>query len=145
MKLRMSRKLTYASGLLACFRCELDFTDEEKERVFAEPDRHEELIQHLEDVFQMTPLEIVAEVISRYEHLNGTAAKIFSSYNEFIGILADPEKRDKLETLQDQQAESDPLYQTVRGLSRDFRDGLLEFFFDSHSQMENLTKNYGVF
>ncbi|MGH9587431.1 MAG: hypothetical protein ACRD3F_10800, partial [Acidobacteriaceae bacterium] len=145
IKLRMSRKLTYVSGLLACFRCELDFSEEEKLGVFGDPNRHEELIRHLEQIFQMTPLEIVAEVLSRYQHLKPTAAKIFNSYDGFIGILADSEKRQHLEALKEEEAEFDTVYQAARELSHQFRDGIVEFFFDPKSPMEMLTKNYGVF
>lgn len=33
----------------------------------------------------------------------------------------------------------------ARRLSHDYRDGLLELFFDQKSGLFNLTKNYGVF
>ena len=46
---------------------------------------------------------------------------------------------------QEEDADSDEIYQSARRLSHTFRDGLLEFFFDPESGMETLTKNYGVF
>ena len=42
VKLRMSRKLIYVSGLLACYRSHLDFTDEQRREIFANPDGQKE-------------------------------------------------------------------------------------------------------
>ncbi len=50
-----------------------------------------------------------------------------------------------LEDLTEANADTDEIYQRARGLSHTFRDGLLEFFFDPKSEMDELTKNYGVF
>ena len=81
----------------------------------------------------------------RYPHLDDAARKIFNSYNEFLGILANSEQRKHLECLVEEDAENDDLYQKARGLSHRFRDGLLEFFFDNKSGIDELTKDYGVF
>src|SRR6266481_8568710 len=40
IKLRMSRKLIYVSGLLACYRCHLDYSQQDRKVIFADPDRH---------------------------------------------------------------------------------------------------------
>jgi predicted nucleotidyltransferase len=145
IKLRMSRKLIYVSGLLACYRCHLDFDDKERSEIYGDPSRQKEIIEHLESIFRSTPLDIVANVLLRYPHLEGAARKIFGSYDEFVGILSDPEKRDRLEKLPDSDAGTDITYQRARTLSHDYRNGLVEFFFDDQSEMLNLTKNYGVF
>lgn len=144
-KLRMSRKLIYVSGLLACFRCHLDFTEEQRQTIFADPNRRQEVIEHLERIFQDTPLEIVATVLHRYEHLDKTALKILGSYDAFIGMLADSEIRTGLELLSEEAADADSVYQQARELSHTFRDGVLEFFFDTKSELDAMTKNYGVF
>jgi predicted nucleotidyltransferase len=145
IKLRTSRKLIYVSGLLACFRCHLDFSDEQREALFADASRRQEIIEHLEKIFQGTPLDIAATVLNRFPHLDETAKKILGSYDEFIGILGDENVRSHLESLSEKDADKDELYQKARLLSHTFRDGLLEFFFDSKSELELLTKNYGVF
>lgn len=145
IKLRMSRKLIYVSGLLACYRCHLDYSTEDRQAIFADPDRHKEVVEHLEMVFRETPLEIVAGVLLRYPHLGEAAKKIFSSYNEFLAILADDRSRGRLESLTEDRADNDEIYQQARQLSHSFRDGLLDFFFDRESELDSLTKNYGVF
>lgn len=144
IKLRMSRKLIYVSGLLACYRCHLDYSLEDRKAIFSNEDRHE-VVEHLGQVFRQTPLEIVAEVLLRYPHLDDAARRIFSSYNEFLGILADKTNRDHLESLTESDADKDPIYQRARDLSHSFRDGLLDFFFDRDSELGILTRNYGVF
>ena len=145
MKLRMSRKLIYVSGLLACYRCHLDYTPQQRATIFPDPNRRGEVIEHLENVFKSTPLEIVASVLLQLPHLNEAAKIILNSYDEFLGILADQSARDHLENLKEEDAVTDPRYQRVRELSHAFRDGLLAFFFDPKSDMDDLTKNYGVF
>ena len=84
-KLRMSRKLIYVSGLLACYRCHLDFADPSSLEIFRDPSRSKEVVEHLQEVFSLTPLEIVAGVLPQYQHLAGAARKIFDSYNGFPG------------------------------------------------------------
>lgn len=145
IKLRMSRKLVYAAGLLACYRCHIDLSPEQRDKLFGDANGKQEVISHLETVSGMTPLESVAEIFLRYPHLHGSAMKIFDSYDGFVGILSDGDKREHLEKLAEEDGVSDELYQTARALSHTFRDGLLEFFFDAQSEMETLTKNYGVF
>lgn len=145
IKLRMSRKLIYASGLLACFRCHLDYSDSQAMEIFRDPNRHKEVVEHLQKVFALTPLEIVAGVLLRYPHMGTAARAIFDSYDSFLGVMADQEKRDHLEKLKEEDGDSDEIYQHARSLSHTFRDGLLSFFFDQNSSMDVLTKNYGVF
>lgn len=141
----MSRKLIYVSGLLACYRCHLDYSDSDRNQIYADANRRPEVIEHLEEISRKTPLEIVASVLVRYPHLDDASGKILNSYNEFIGILGDETKRTHLENLKEEDADFDTLYQQARKLSHTFRDGLLAFFFDPKSEMDVLTKNYGVF
>jgi hypothetical protein len=93
----------------------------------------------------MTPLEIVADVLLRYPHLDDAARIILNSYDEFVGTLADEGKRTHLENLIEENADNDEIYQRARYLSHVFREGLIDFFFDPKSDLDTLTKNYGVF
>ena len=145
IKLRMSRKLIYISGLLACYQCHLDHTPEGWQRIVGSPDRQEQVVDYFQRVFQQTPLEIVSGILLRYPHLDTAAVQIIGSYNDFLGILADGSQRVHLDTLNENMAENDEVYQRARKLSHSFRDGLLKLFFDTESEMDQLTKNYGVF
>jgi hypothetical protein len=62
-----------------------------------------------------------------------------------IWVTAEGQQRKRLEDLKEEDADDDETYQKARSMSHDFRDGLLEFFFDEKSDMCDLTKNYGVF
>ena len=145
LKLRMSRKLIYVSGLLACFRCHLDHSDPQGAELFRDPSRRKEVVEYLRQILAATPLEIVASVLLRYPHLADATRDIFESYDQFLGILADNVKREHLELLTEESGDSDEVYQYARGLTHRFRDGLLAFFFDQQGEMDDLTKNYGVF
>jgi len=145
IKLRMSRKLIYVSGLLACFGCHLELDDTEREALFRGPDAAKRAIEFFKDTFQRTPLDILCSVLLRHTHLNDTAHRLLSAYHGFISTLADDEKRGHLEALLPERQDDDEVYQELRGLSHQFRDGLLELFFDQQSGLSELTKLYGVF
>jgi predicted nucleotidyltransferase len=145
IKLRMSRKLIYVSGLLACYRCHMDYSPEEWQAIAQSPDRQKQVVDYFSEVFHATPIEIVSDVLLRYPHLDVAADKILGSYNAFLGILADDGQRNHLESLSEGHAEQDSLFQCARGLTHEYRDGLLAVFFDTRSGIDNLTKNYGVF
>jgi predicted nucleotidyltransferase len=145
IKLRMSRKLIYVSGLLACYRCHFDYTAEKWAEITASPDRQEQVNDYFQRIFGETPLNILSGVLLRFPHLDEVATQIIGSYNSFLGILADQSQRKHLEDLLEERAETDETYQNARRLSHAFRDGLSQLFFDGQSEMENLTKNYGVF
>jgi hypothetical protein len=100
----MSRKLLYISGLLACYRCHMDYSDVERLRVYSDPAMRNEVIEHLQAIFRDAPLAIVAGVLLRYPHLDGSAQKILGSYNEFVGMLADEQRRKQLEDLKEGDA-----------------------------------------
>lgn len=145
IKLRMSRKLIYVSGLLACYRFHLSMDAAARKALFSGQGWQQEVVELFEMFFAETPLEIVAGTVLEKPSLAAAAKKIFSAYDEFIGILADEVSRKRLDDLTESEADEDALYQRARRLSHDFRDGLRDFFFDSESGLEELTKNYGVF
>lgn len=140
IKLRMSRKLIYVSGLLVCYECSWH------DRFWRDSTSWKNaIIVWLQSKFLATPLEMLAETLLEYNHLGDTAGKIFDAHDGFLGILADTQKRKHLEELGEDEAGNDSIYQEARALSHAFRDGLEELFFDSASGMEKLTKRYGVF
>jgi predicted nucleotidyltransferase len=68
IKLGLSRKLIYASGLLACFSCHLDIPAEHWGALSASRNP-QLLIEHLRSILRMTPLEILASMLIRYDSL----------------------------------------------------------------------------
>jgi len=152
IKLRMSRKLLFASGLISCFACELGMIQSDCPR----PRRPsaEKCQQCLLPVLQNPPLDNLA---SAFLHAMGSApsgshtlieesaAKAFAAYDNFIAILADAEKRKHLEDLDPTNFEEDSLFTEARTLSRHFRDALQSLFFDGSDHMNKLIRKYGVF
>lgn len=143
IKLRMSRKLLYVAGLLACFRCHLLWEPEDRDRVYQEESFRPEIVEVIYSIFSETPLDIVATFLREHEDLHGTASQLLQSYDEFLGILLDSEQRSHLETLAEGDADSDPIYQEARRISHRFRDALIDLFFGE--KLSPLTRLYGVF
>jgi hypothetical protein len=69
---------------------------------------------------------------------------ILAAYEGFLGILTNEASRKCLEDL-DSDSYDDETFDHARKLSHDFRDGLMDLFFDQKSEMLELTRNYGVF
>ncbi|WP_321473301.1 nucleotidyltransferase domain-containing protein [uncultured Paludibaculum sp.] len=145
LKLRMSRKLIYVSGMLTCFSCHLDATPCSGGASVRDAARAPECIQCLRAKLQLTPLEVIAGTFLRYPHLDSTALELLSAYNDFLGILSSAKSRSKLEKLGEAEYEQDRTYQKARKLSHHFRDALVKLFFDDRSGISDLTKIYGVF
>jgi hypothetical protein len=92
-----------------------------------------------------TPLEILASVFLRFPHLSEAGRTIFEAYDEFLGMLGSEMVRDALEKLPPRPSTDDPIWNRARKVSHEFRNGLLMVFFDSKSDLYDLTKMYGVF
>jgi predicted nucleotidyltransferase len=145
IKLRMSRKLIYVSGLLTCFDCHLGKRTGEVSGSCPAPGRSPECIQCLRRKLESKPLEIIAQTLWRYPHLDETARKLLTAYDGFLGVLASQRSRKRLEHVEEIDYENDPTYQKARYLSHEFRDALLDLFFDEKSGIFELTRMYGVF
>jgi len=149
LKLRMSRKLIYAAGMLTCFSLALDKAEAAKLRS-GEPSSSgnagvEKRVEHFKRLLEKPPLEILAEHLMNHHHLDGAAKKIFNAYDRFLGALANETDRKVLEEMSEEDRGESDLYRSVRQATHEFRDALLEVFFDDQSGLGNLTKSYGVF
>jgi hypothetical protein len=100
-----------------------------------------ELIRTLTDV---SPLELLGRAVMESRNREITRA-IFSSYDRFLEVLADPAARQRLEEVQFEDAVSDPTYTGLREESQTFREGVTRLFFDSHPKLPKLIRNFGVF
>lgn len=144
-KLRMSRKLIYVSGLLTCFSCELQINANPRLFPCPAPGGSPECVACLRDFLRLTPLEILATTLLAFPHLDATALSLFTSYDQFLGMLADQGTRDHLENLLPDPDPSDTTWCVARRITHEFRNSLLELFFDEKSRLYDLTKMYGVF
>ncbi len=130
-KLRMSRKLIFASGLLMCFSCSFVPTSDP-------------LLQYLIDVAKQTPLEKLASALLDYGESSETALKIFNAYDQFLAMLDHEDIRKELENLTADNAAANETFRQVRAFSNDFQEGLNQLFFKNH-HLGPLTMKYGVF
>lgn len=153
LKLRMSRKVIFLSGLLASFSCHVDFCDDaEREAFYAAPGKLEELVHRMEEKFKATPLETIAAALLPYADSNSAVRVLFDAYDEFVGMLADDArdadnktKRDHLEEIAFEELENDRVFQKGRGISHRFQDAIRAIFLTSDNELGRLTIEYGVF
>lgn len=142
-KLRMSRKLMYAAGLLSCFSCEVAFGQSRR--------RHPaqgamDVVEFLSGMVRSTPLDILAQAVLLYfGELSGAGRTLFGAYDEFLKLLHDTDRRAHLERLLPTDADGDAEYQHVREMGTRFQDGLTELFFSGGTPLGRLTTRYGVF
>lgn len=142
IKLRLSRKLIFVSGLLTCFGCSLrDVRPVDAAGHFVVP----EMVHFLRDQIRRTPLESLAEVLLRPDVTPGTVRLLFDAYDDFIGLLADEDKRARLKKLPADELGEDALFREARDLGRRFQDGLDRLFFEEDALLRELIRKYGVF
>jgi hypothetical protein len=144
IKVRMSRKLVYAAGLLSCFRCHLD-----RALWFVEDNSFEmnvaNAVMFLRSTLNQAPLETLANIGIRYPQLHGALESALGAYDDFLALLSDERSRTRLETVPEAEGESDPIFQSARSISHRFREGLLEIFFNPQSEIHQFTRFYAIF
>jgi hypothetical protein len=146
-KLRMSRKLVFAAGLLHCFFCHLDPDAEDARRCMQAPAGDlSPLTEYMEQKLALTPLETVARACLLPGVRVHTARAIFDQYDRFLAILDDEAKRSELEKAQNHEdLRKSRAWDEVRAVSRPFHDGLASLFLSDSEDLRSLTMTYGLF
>jgi len=146
IKLGTSRKLLFASGLLACFWCDPAISRNEKQT----PNK-QSLIDSLGKFLSRTPLErlalffLVHMKTSESESLRTTATSLFGAYDAFLGLLNNQDKRLHLEQLKPADEENDPAFVDARKIRRTFRLAVQEMFLGEDSPLRQHSIEKGVF
>jgi hypothetical protein len=138
IKLRMSRKLLFISGLFMCLSWALYSNDSEGDPLLVQ-----NLVDHLLNWTQRSPLESIATIVERYAP--DLAGDIFGTYDKFLSLLNDGTKRELLEQLAPDEAYEDEGFLEARRLANTFDDALLRLMFESDDDVTKLVKKYGVF
>lgn len=142
-KLRMSRKLIFASGLLVCFGCQLN--SELQEQISSEPnDTKSNLVNYIREQTKLPPLEILAAAVERYNVAKTVGEELFGAYTEFLKVVDDQASREALENLRAADSRTDATFKHIRAISQAFEHALNLLFFEN-SQVSPLTRKYGVF
>jgi hypothetical protein len=138
IKLRMSRKLLFVSGLFMC----ISWLLRTPEGGDSGPG-HQQLIDHLRRWTEQTPLDSLTAIVDAYApHL---ATDIFGPYDLFLHMLSSSTNRERLEGLCPDDAHRDQAFIDARQNSADFNDALTTLLFDSNEDVTRLVKRYGVF
>jgi hypothetical protein len=146
IKLGVSRKLLFASGLLACFWCDPIISRNGNQ----EPSK-QSLINCLDTFLSLTPLERIALFftthlnISESKLLRETAKELFCSYDEFLGLLNDSNKRNRLKKLRQDEEESDEVFREAWKTRKVFRKAIQDMFLGGDSPLRNFSIERGVF
>jgi hypothetical protein len=146
LKLGVSRKLLFASGLLACFWCDPAISKDSDQQ-----QSEQSLIDCLDVFLSRTPLERIAWFfLVQYDESGATsyletAKDLFGSYDDFLCLLNDWEKRTRLEALRPEQETTDPVFYEARMIRRRFRLAIQDMFLGRNSPLYEHSIERGVF
>jgi hypothetical protein len=129
-KLRTSRKVLFAGGLLPLLRCH------EHDRGSIRPFLMEQLRAPATDRIAAAFLALDAA---------DAGSRALSAYDRWIGLLAREEIRRELTELPREEARSSALFIEVRRLASQLEQGLLSLLFESSPQMAAVVREYMVF
>ncbi len=139
IKLRLSRKIVFAAGMIACYGLSLEPPHDAQQAGDIGY-----LVGRLRHDLRLPPLEVLAAAWLKYDEAQGAATKMFDAYDRFLSVLDDPEKRGTLEKLRVGESRQDQLFQEMRGAGHEFQSALAALFFDN-PKIKPLTRKYGLF
>ena len=142
IKLRMSRKLLFVSGLLTAFSC---YRNTSLQIEGGKPGQYLPMMQeHLMRFVQATSTNILVwslQNVGLEEH----AGTILNHYDTFLQRLDDEAIRSHLEKLLPQNVYHDKEFLELREISHQFQAALTSVFFDEETELRDFTIDYGVF
>jgi hypothetical protein len=156
IKLRMSRKLIFLSGLLGCFSPVLDLGDDEVAAIFggtaAKSDEGPmRLTRHLLAVVERPPLEVVAHALLHHagdgvlDAADGAARRLFDAYDRFLALISDDAGRRELAEVDYEGLEASEAFSRGRRIAGDFQSAVSEIFLRGDGPLARLTVDHGIF
>jgi hypothetical protein len=146
-KLRMSRKLIFASGLLICFSANIDPDLQKKISTDTSIENDAiklNLVNYIRALVRLTPLETLDRTVKSCDVSAQIAEQLFSAYAEFLSMLSDEATRKALDDLRAKDSRTNDTFGRIRKISEQFEVALGEIFF-RNSRLAPLTRKYGVF
>lgn len=143
-KLRLSRKLIYLAGMIACFDCHLGFDSEEDRQAFYRPKMVQSVIDRVHNVLRKPPLEVVASALLLQEIPFSSVGQFFGAYDQFLEMLADEDIREQLKALPVENL-NDPIAKRYREIAHDYTEAIRSIFLPQSNVLGQLTIEYGVF
>lgn len=145
-KLRMSRKLIFASGLARVLLCALDPDAVEAQEELRDSRDVSKLASYFTGQLALAPLELLGKLCLIMNTPEATVRKVFDNYDRFLGLLDDKGKREDLERARSHEdLRQSAAWNEVREISHPFHEGLVDLFLRSHPKLASLTMEYGVF
>jgi hypothetical protein len=145
-KLRLSRKLIFTAGLAAALSCSLWPPEALRQlQNETEADYSAIMTDHLLTFANRTPLETLAWMALAVGAKPVVVNALFASYDGFLGILRDVDKRGRLAELTPDSMKSDALFAETREIGNTFQDGLTGLFYETNEALTKATQRYGVF
>lgn len=128
-KLRTSRKVLFAGGLLPVFECAKRTADE--------------MPGFLNDQLRQPPTDRIAQSFLDHDAAD-PCGRSLGAYDDFVGLLGDPEFRSELSNVtRETAAESEAFADAVR-LGKELERGLLALLFET-DDLAKLARDYIVF
>lgn len=146
-KLRMSRKLIFAAGLVHVFFCHLDPAAELARIDLGSPKRDVSLLTaYLSEQLAMPPLETIAKACNTLGISDKIARMVFDNYDQFLSILDDKDKRAELTKANSHDdLRQSAAWREIREVSTPFHEGLVALFLEGNDRLKDLTMRYGIF
>jgi hypothetical protein len=128
-KLRTSRKILFAGGLLPVFEC-------------AKLAR-EEMLEFLRDQLRMPPTDRIAQAFLAHNAAD-PGGRALGAYDDFVGHLDDDAFRDELQAVTRDNSKESHAFQEAARLGKELERGLLALLFETDS-LPKLARDYVVF
>lgn len=144
-KLRLSRKLLFMAGMIACFECHLGFGSAEERNSLYQQKQVPALVDKLQKALSQTPLNMLAASLLRYRELDGYSRELLDSYEEFLILLNESDSRERLEQISVNELADDPVFQRARDISHRFQDAIRAIFLTPDTDLGKMTIEFGVF
>jgi hypothetical protein len=128
-KLRTSRKILFAGGLLPileCFR-------------FDSP----QIRDYLEEQLDLLPTDRIASSFLVHDAIE-PGARTFAAYDEFVGQMDDPEFRDQLASTVRHSRGGSAAFSDVRRLGHELQAGLLALLYETR-ELPKAVRDYAIF
>jgi hypothetical protein len=128
-KLRTSRTILFAGGLLPILGCHHVVADE--------------VLDFLLEAFSEPPTDRIARAFLEHDAADA-GARTLGAYDRFLALVDDPARRARLESLDREAALGDDVFVEARRLGREVQQGLLALLFE-REPLRRLVRQYLVF
>ncbi len=129
-KLRTSRKVLFAAGLLPVLQCHAH--------------KRAEMAAYLREQFESPPTDRIASVFLNHNMVD-TGARMLDAYDEFMGLLNEPDFRQRLRIVKRENAKDSPEFEQAREIGRKIEASLNALLFESKGKLPSTVRQYAIF